>query len=197
MRQKTFLALAGFLALLISSTLAMATPVPSHTISNEKISPNGEYVIHVFQGGQWTEAGSLAFDRFFRKKVLDLGAYISDGDAIKIKLVQTGGGAAHIDDMPIINKRFYMFFEIVLILNYASHYKFSPACTSNLDGLLCALVMVKASKKQQIVFRFGLKIKLTYVDAMMDGFDIVKIGRPVGIADGNIKHLAVVFPVNR
>ena len=31
--------------------------------------------------------------------------------------------AARIDDLPIINKRLYMFFEIVLILNYTRHYK--------------------------------------------------------------------------
>ena len=32
---------------------------------------------------------------------------------------------------------------------------------------------------------------------MMNGFDIVKIRRAVGIADGDIKRFAVVFLVNR
>ena len=67
----------------------------------------------------------------------------------------------------------------------------------NFKGLSGALVMVDAAEKEQIIIRFRLKIKLLQIYAMMDGFDIVKIRRPVGIADGNIKYFVVIFFVNR
>jgi len=55
----------------------------------------------------------------------------------------------------------------------------------------------ESGQKQQIVIRVRLEIKLVDVKAMMDGLDIVKIRRAVGIADGNIKNLFIVLFENR
>jgi hypothetical protein len=53
--------------------------------------------------------------------------------------------------------------------------------------------MVNAPEKKQGVVRGWLKIKLPDINAVMDGFDIIKIRRSVGIADGNIVRLPLYF----
>ena len=58
---------------------------------------NGEFQISVLIDGKWQEAGKLTFDRYFRKKNVDLGGLAAGAKEIKIKLIQKGGGAAHID----------------------------------------------------------------------------------------------------
>ena len=67
--------------------------------SIEKMRPEGEYEIHVWQGKKWTKVGYLAYDRFLREREIDLSGFFKGNGKAKIKIVQKGGKAAHIDSV--------------------------------------------------------------------------------------------------
>lgn len=67
--------------------------------ATEKMTPNGAYIVEVFQGSQWLEAGRLYYDKYYRERGLELGRYITPGAPSRIRLSETGGGAAHIDSV--------------------------------------------------------------------------------------------------
>ncbi len=64
-----------------------------------KMVPNGEYEIYLLKAGQWTKAGSLSFDKFLREKEIDLSGFLPAGVPAKLRIVQKGGGSAHIDSV--------------------------------------------------------------------------------------------------
>ncbi|MGQ9696131.1 MAG: hypothetical protein ACUVWV_15460 [Thermodesulfobacteriota bacterium] len=63
------------------------------------MKPRGEYEIYLEQGGKWIKIGSLPYDRFLRERVLDLSGLLKGQGKTKIKIVQKGGEAAHIDSV--------------------------------------------------------------------------------------------------
>ncbi|MGC8810797.1 MAG: CFI-box-CTERM domain-containing protein, partial [bacterium] len=65
--------------------------------SIEKMRPEGEYKIYVWQSKKWVKAGSLSYDRFLREREIDLSGLLKSSGKTKIKVVQKGGEAAHID----------------------------------------------------------------------------------------------------
>jgi hypothetical protein len=65
----------------------------------EPLDPRGEYAVSVFADGQWKDAGKLPFDKFCREQWINLGGFIRAGDRARIRLTQSGGGAAHIDSV--------------------------------------------------------------------------------------------------
>ncbi len=67
--------------------------------SIDKIKPQGEFVIFVQQGKKWVKAGSLAYDWYLREREIDLREILKDKGKAKIKIVQKGGEAAHIDSI--------------------------------------------------------------------------------------------------
>ncbi len=68
--------------------------------SIDKMKPAGTYDIYVQKDNNWQMAGSLGYDRFIRERVLDISSMIAPADnKIKIRIVQNGGGAAHIDSV--------------------------------------------------------------------------------------------------
>ena len=100
----TFLSVLTAVLLVPVLTLASyeRTRYPSINIGSlETMKPNGEYVIYVSKDGKWEEAGTLAFDKFYRDREIDLNSFLSEtgNDTIRIRLVQKGGGAAHIDSV--------------------------------------------------------------------------------------------------
>jgi len=106
MKKRAFLLTVVLAALVMFPALAQAspevTPLPRLGIhSIDTMRPNGEYVIFVLTGTRWQEVGTLSFDRFFRERELDLGPYLSSSGqkAVRVRLVQRGGGAAHIDSV--------------------------------------------------------------------------------------------------
>ncbi len=70
---------------------------PAHKTPIHPFKPNGEYMVHVFKGGHWNTVGTLGADQYFREMHIDLGRHIQSDDAISVRLLQKGGGAAHID----------------------------------------------------------------------------------------------------
>jgi hypothetical protein len=65
----------------------------------EKMISHGEYVIYVLKGGTWQKAGKLTYDKYFRERKIDLSEYLLSDKKAHIRLVQKGGGAAHIDSV--------------------------------------------------------------------------------------------------
>lgn len=86
---------------LVSPVCALAAQEASRMVSS---SSAGEYVVYVLRHRDWREVGALSFDQDFRSKELDLGGYVSGGANVKVRLVQNGGGAAHIDAAFVGNK---------------------------------------------------------------------------------------------
>ena len=80
-----------------SYELIQHTPLGINSL--DKMKPNGEYSVYIYRKTGWQEVGDLSFDKFFRERKIDLGGYISDTETVKIRLLQKGGGAAHIDSI--------------------------------------------------------------------------------------------------
>ena len=82
------------------------------------------------------------------------------------------------------------------VLDNTCQYQLFIAGPGDFNSLSGTLVIVNAPEKKQRIIRLGLEIKLLDINAVMDGFDIIKIRRSIGIADGNIEYFVVVFFVN-
>jgi hypothetical protein len=82
---------------------------------------------------------------------------------------------------------------VSMILDDARQYQLFIAGSGDFNSLPGTLVIVNAPEKKQVIVRVRLKIKLPDINAVMDGFDIIKIRRSIGIADGNIKRLPLYF----
>ncbi|MBM3296221.1 MAG: fibronectin type III domain-containing protein [Candidatus Aminicenantes bacterium] len=74
-------------------------PRAADLTSHLALMPNGEFVVSVWAGGKWKEAGSLEYDRFVKEKSLDLAPLLAGADEARIRITQRGGGAAHIDSV--------------------------------------------------------------------------------------------------
>lgn len=62
-----------------------------------QMKPNGEVVIYLSAGKGWKKAGSLGYDKYLRERKIDLSKFISGTKPVKLKLIQKGGGSAHLD----------------------------------------------------------------------------------------------------
>jgi len=90
------IAVLGVLFLIPSFSFAKSAPA----LSIEKMQFNGDYTVQVYNAGKWVDAGKLLFDKNYRERKLDLSDIVgirNVEDKIKIRLMQKGGGAAHID----------------------------------------------------------------------------------------------------
>jgi alpha-tubulin suppressor-like RCC1 family protein len=65
--------------------------------SIERTQPGGEYAIYVLKNGEWQKAGTIKCDKFLREQSLDLSRYLPDKKPAHVRIVENGGGAAHID----------------------------------------------------------------------------------------------------
>jgi hypothetical protein len=102
MKEEKGVFLTVFLTMLLIPLFSFASyPVMQYpnVTPMEKMHPNGKYVVYVEKGSKWQEAGSIYFDKYFRERDIDLTDYISRDNTIKVRLLQQGGGAAHIDSV--------------------------------------------------------------------------------------------------
>lgn len=93
-----------FLFLLIVSSTAFGAAPSATTLGLnpiDKMKPNGEYIVEVLKDGKWLEAGQLSFDKYYRDRQLDLAKFITVNEPVKIRLMEKGGGAAHIDQISL------------------------------------------------------------------------------------------------
>ncbi len=69
----------------------------------ERMHPNGSYRVQVWRAERWEQAGELAYDQFYRTRTLALPTPAA-GQALRVRLVERGGGAAHVDSV-LLNGR--------------------------------------------------------------------------------------------
>ena len=84
--------------------------------SIDKAGPNGVFEVQILCRDRWQDAGSLSYDRFFLERTIDIGPFLEVGtqnddqstggrseaagkETVRIRLLQKGGGAAHIDSV--------------------------------------------------------------------------------------------------
>jgi hypothetical protein len=104
-----------------------------------------------------------------------------------------GPDTADINHLVVVYVRGDILIIVSLILDDARQYQLFIAGPGDFNSLPGTLVIVNAPEKKQVIVRVRLKIKLPDINAVMDGFDIIKIRRSIGIADGNIKRLPLYF----
>ncbi len=61
--------------------------------------PNGELEILVLKDNTWKKAGSIGYNKYFREREISLESFIDSAGKVKLRIRQTGGGAAHIDSV--------------------------------------------------------------------------------------------------
>jgi len=63
----------------------------------DRFIEKGNFEVFVLMGKTWVKAGVAAFDDFYREKTVGIGALPANEKETRVRLVQRGGGAAHID----------------------------------------------------------------------------------------------------
>jgi hypothetical protein len=63
----------------------------------DRFIEKGNFEVFVLKGKTWVKAGVAAFDDFYREKTVGLGTLPANEKETRVRLVQRGGGAAHID----------------------------------------------------------------------------------------------------
>ena len=84
---------------------ATATQTPNKINPNIAERPAGRFEVFVLKKGQWHQAGALEYDKYLGEKKINLSRFLPDGEAIQIRLIQKGGGAAHIDTVRMGDSR--------------------------------------------------------------------------------------------
>ncbi len=143
-KQRILITSLAFCAVLMVPLCALAVMETKQAaplrIYAEVMNPAGEYVIYVLREGEWKEAGKLPFDRYFRSLEMDLSRYVPGDEDVKIRLVEKGGGAAHIDAVFLGDR--------------------PPV---SVKGIEDALALRKLSKKDfDVVDAFGKSMELTF-----------------------------------
>ncbi|MDA8169396.1 MAG: hypothetical protein M0Z59_06820 [Nitrospiraceae bacterium] len=149
----------SFLAMVVFTSFANVKAGPKVTFfglnSEGKSKPNGEYGVEVFSGGKWVRAGALSFDKFYREKRLDLSGLVKPGEQARIRLIERGGGAAHIDSVSL-----------------------GGAAPQKVGGTPEPLAMKKlAAKDFDVLDAFGKTIELSFSPAAKAGSVLTLVAR--------------------
>lgn len=97
-------AIMSMVLLFMACGIAAGAPVnsqgmPQKAYNHEDMRPNGELEVYLLESSQWTKVGNLPFDKYLREGEKDLGGFLPAGDPVKVRLVQKGGGSAHLDSV--------------------------------------------------------------------------------------------------
>ena len=96
--KKIVFSVAVSLGLFVFLTLlGIAAPPPTQSSFEIMQQPIGRYEISVLKNGRWRQAGILRFNKFLQEKEIDLDRFLPEKGEIRLRLIQEGGGAAHID----------------------------------------------------------------------------------------------------
>lgn len=102
MKKRPITSLLVFLIVGISVfSFASVSPRTNYPVLSpiETMKPNGEFGIYVYQSGNWLEVKRLSFDKYLREQTVDLEQYLTSQYELKVRIVQRGGTAAHIDSV--------------------------------------------------------------------------------------------------
>ena len=168
---KGIIFLMVMLAIVLLPAISLASPQNGPSSSPRvnlmgEAKPEGEYIIYLLQGGKWQEVGALSYNKFFREKRIDLGKRIEGEERIKVRLVQKGGGAAHIDsvslgglppveirgitDEKVLKKLSIKDFDVIDAYNQDLELYFSPAK----DRVLSLTARVEGERISETPFQF-------------------------------------------
>jgi len=93
--------MTGFAQFAVASKSATVASSAQSGVNHTPVQ--GFFVIYTLQKGAWIERGRLGYNRFFTTGKLDLSPYLEPGD-VKIRVVERGGEAAHIDSVLLEGK---------------------------------------------------------------------------------------------
>jgi hypothetical protein len=96
------LSLAVVTAVVIAVAVALpaaATNLASTPTFRGPFRPEGGFEVRALVDGVWQHVGDLSFDRFVRERTILLPPGASGVSGVRVRLVQHGGGAAHIDEI--------------------------------------------------------------------------------------------------
>ena len=96
----------------------------------------------------------------------------------------------------IIQMGFDMRSVVCFILDDAGQNKRLFAPSGNFNGFPGPFIVMNASEKNQIILRLIIEYKIFNINAMIDGGDIIQRRSTIGITDGDVMAMAVVFFVH-
>ena len=88
---------------------------------------------------------------------------------------------------------FDLLVEVGLVLHDAGDDQASPAQARDLDREMNALVRMDAAEKDQVIAGAFLERVEREIDPVVDGRQIVQCGGAVGVADGDVVAVAILF----
>ncbi len=96
--------LSGVVSLVLAVVFLSATCLQAKTTylgldKKRKLKVNGRYLVEVYKDHKWQRAGALGFNQFYSDKEINLGQFMTGGVDSKIRIIQEGGGAAHLDSV--------------------------------------------------------------------------------------------------
>ena len=100
MKRIVVVTVAVFLLGFVLHSSALAVKTDRGTFGPRAI---GEFAVFVEDGNGWREIGRLPYNRFVRERVIDLSRILKGKTSVKVRLVQRGGGAAHVDAVSLGN----------------------------------------------------------------------------------------------
>ncbi|MCP4041079.1 MAG: hypothetical protein GY731_03855, partial [Gammaproteobacteria bacterium] len=99
MKNRTLLLLAlaiGFFYL--CGSVGASVPYDDYQLTLPQFrQSNGTLTIYVLKDGDWQSQGALTLDKYYREKNIQLNLGDNPDSQVQIKLIQDGGGSAHID----------------------------------------------------------------------------------------------------
>jgi len=147
----------------------------------KQITPNGFFEVYLKGAKGWNLAGRIGFDKYLREKTLQLGDNASAIPRIDVKIVQTGGQAAHIDavllngrppvyatenDSPVnIKKISQADFDVIDGYGKAFELSFSD---TNAAGTVSIIARVEGERISDIPFHFPLSNLYHKITPMSD-----------------------------
>jgi hypothetical protein len=81
---------------------ARVSILPAHIplqIVDDRLKVNGEFLVQVKVNDNWQDVTSLPATKIYREKEVDLSAYGSREEVLRVRLLPKGGGVAHLDSV--------------------------------------------------------------------------------------------------
>ena len=91
----------GFVLIVAAGASAAATTSPTNPAFPSPGLPQGGFEVQALVDGFWSPVADLSFGRHFREALVELPAAALASPRVRVRLVQHGGGAAHIDEVSL------------------------------------------------------------------------------------------------
>jgi hypothetical protein len=196
-----FLMVLSFISLPFASysaQLPLVRPASQDTL-------NGDYVVFVQTNGMWREAGSISCDKFFREHALNVNGLLPNSGDICVRILQRGGGAAHIDSVllgstppsavhgvqgdRVLAKLLAKDNDVIDVFQKDLELIF-PAAKN--DGLLRVCARVEGERISEVPFQFPIPNLLREMTPQ-SAFYVYKMGENPRNADRALKNAEPLF----